>query len=170
MGSIARWIAAAAATVVVACASIAGNGPADPDPDGPAGGTSSGSSGSSGATSSSGASGTSDPRPDGSAAADAAPDGEGTPTCVAPKKPNDQPCAAPAECCSDSCNEDGKCHKSCVTGFCDPINNDDCCIGTYCSTVLPPRCRGCKKSGEDPDDDLPRSCCSRALANNGKCM
>jgi hypothetical protein len=173
---LARSAATTALFVLVACAQIANIEAGDPQTSvsGSTGGSSSGGP-ASGAPEGSGAPGTTSGNPSvpsdgggggGADAADAAPP---PPVCVAPKKPNDQSCAAGSECCSDACNEDGKCHDKCRTNdFCDPFGND-CCLGMYCPVSIPFRCKTCLGAGEEPEDNLKKSCCSRDVNGAGKC-
>lgn len=160
-----------------ACASIAGLEEPDPSssPNGtpPAGGTSaSGDPAPSGNTQSGGpGSSGSPPGQDAAGIPEASAEtGPVAPTCLPPKKTNGEMCLTHADCCSNACNEEAKCADKCTTSdFCDPFG-DDCCAGTFCPTSIPFRCAVCKKTGETPRDGLVKSCCSRMIGGDGKCM
>jgi len=157
--------------LAAACASIAGL--EEPDDDAskidattpPASGTSTGGA-ADGAPSSSSGSPPADAAGDVVEAASDAPPG----SCQPPKKPNGATCAAPADCCSNACNEAATCVDDCRTNdFCDPFG-DDCCAGTFCPRSIPFRCATCKKAGEAPRDNLAKSCCSRTIGGDNKCL
>jgi hypothetical protein len=98
------------------------------------------------------------------------------PVCLPPKKANDLDCTKAEECCSDACNEDHKCHSSCQEENkpCNPIEGDQCCIGTYCSfrAPAPLRCQPCLNAGEQVETvpgtkrRITRSCCSGRVAGD----
>ncbi len=170
-----RSVVGASIVLVAACASIAGlegpdNGSATnatpPEPDRSTGGTSS----SSGVDQSSG-----EPDATSVGSPDAAHDGPTDPPlpqCLPPKKPNDSACEHPSECCSNACTEAARCRGSCngsEGAFCNPFD-DECCVGLFCATEIPPRCRKCRDRGAQPQNRDPRSCCSRALDRTGKCQ
>ncbi|MCA9587480.1 MAG: hypothetical protein KC657_19270 [Myxococcales bacterium] len=173
------------ASVVSACAAIAGIEDA-PAPTSEGGGSSSSSSGttssssssSSGDTSTSSSSGSSSGAVDSGASSSGTPGDSGVdagpPACT--KKPDGQPCTSGAECCntckrgrtgpatSGSCG--GKCKS--VPDFCD--SHDDCCLGLYCRGV----CASCIGTGGQVATTaignfiIPESCCS-GTHNNGIC-
>ena len=96
-----------------------------------------------------------------------------TPACPPPKKPDDSPCASPAECCSNACSEHAKCRAECLSNegaLCNPFGDDDCCFGLFCARGLPPRCKKCLGPGAEPEkDEDPRTCCSHKVDDEGKC-
>jgi hypothetical protein len=100
------------------------------------------------------------------------------PVCLPPKKGNDLDCAKADECCSDACNEDHMCHSSCQARNepCDPIEGNQCCIGTYCSYRLPPLCQPCLNAGERVEiapftgRPITNSCCSGRMDVDERCL
>jgi len=166
--------------LVAACASLAGL--EDPAPasgtDTPPSDSDSGSSAVPEAPTNDGASssGGPTPEPDAAASGDAEVDAPPPPTlCQPPKRPDDDPCATPAECCSNACSEGARCRRGCKTGTLDLCNllADECCIGLYCALAAPPlpvaRCKACLPAGSSPEGGNLKSCCSRALDATGKC-
>jgi hypothetical protein len=174
MRSIAQRLACAFFLLgLIACATLADF---DPDAKPPEGGTSgdtpSGPSSTSGGTEPGG-----QPRGDASTASSSGGSSSGgaidasdeqRPVCAL--KQNDEACGASAECCSNSCREDRKCHTDCTPqgDVCFPPS-PDCCIGSYCRVGFPPTCSPCIAAGLDADNNQPRSCCSGLVQVGGKC-
>jgi len=94
---------------------------------------------------------------------------DASPGCT--KKPNDATCDVSAECCG-ACAENLRCRSTCKSlGTCNPLAQDECCVGYYCSGF----CLPCKPKGAMPDvlpvinQPNPRSCCAKTLDDDGAC-
>jgi len=174
----AKWlvqtITCGAATLIVACASIAGIGDSVDDPadastepsstskssSSGASSTSSGtsstssgvstssSSGASSSTSSSGASTSSGAPVDGGGADANLPIVDsGVAGCT--KKQNNDSCNQEDDCCSNHCKQNFKCDSSCSNenDHCDFGSTDNCCRGFYCAGTIGMSCVKCIDSG-----------------------
>jgi hypothetical protein len=94
---------------------------------------------------------------------------EAAPACT--RRPNGAACteSTATDCCG-VCAENNQCASACSTsGFCNVLNDTDCCAGYYCGGVL---CQRCIAAGGAPakvlGSDSPRSCCSKQVTA-GKC-
>lgn len=92
---------------------------------------------------------------------------DAAPACLAPKRPNDDPCDTAADCCSNACASNHTCMDHCksVGGICN-VNAADCCVGTFCSTSIFGMCAACHPNGANAEVTalggtvVVASCCS----------
>ena len=170
MGWLARVMVPAVAMMFVGCAAIANLGEAQlpEEADAQVGSSgASGTSGSSGTGGTSGTSGTSGAPNDGGTTADAR---DAANTCPSPKVQNGLNCNAAADCCSNACTEDHKCNGKCsitTNSFkCSPLQNDECCVGSYCSAKAIGACVLCHPNNSPAETagganaPVASSCCS----------
>jgi hypothetical protein len=176
------WLARSAvisATLLVGCASIAGisdeTAPTDPETRGANVGNSGGSSGSKepSGTGQSPESGV-DVAVDASVGDSATEADAPAPGCT--KKADGVSCETKGECCADGCNEAKECGR-CLGSFsvCDPSAGAPCCTGFFCSTGIGvPTCQGCVLATGTPKTQPfgggVKSCCSRKVGGDGKCL
>jgi hypothetical protein len=88
------------------------------------------------------------------------------PMCPVGKKPNNDSCKQPSECCSSKCSDENKCTDSCRSNqfeFCAPLFGNHCCIRMFCSANSGGNCMNCIKGGNDAAGGRASSCCSGKL-------
>jgi hypothetical protein len=164
-----RAIVCAGASLVAACATIAGlEEPTEPAPVGPDSDLAETPLPSEASTPSPGS-------PADAAAADVQPEtAPPPPPCTL--KPNDQSCTQGPECCSGHCREDRRCVAECegLGGNCPfPVpGNEDCCMGLWCGPTL--KCEACVPPGQPAKNHgggnpTSRSCCSRDMDDGNIC-